>query len=332
MKKLILICGLLLGLESATFGQFAGGSMGGGFAGGGSIVREGTNFSLDPAQNERNKRLPSSSRYGSAPDDPTATYIEASVLMNVKADEYVAVFALAEQERTVAQADAKMNLSIMAFKNALKRMSINEADIFVDFVLQNRVYTFNIDTSAQRAKEELVGFELKKNVSIHFKNKLLLDQIASAAASLGIFDLVKVDYVVKDVAAIQAQLQAATARILKTKFDLYNQIGVKSLDVVQVVADSPSIYYPLVSYASYQAAGSNTISVPSDKYIIERALKTSTYYFKPLDGSGFDAMINPIIIEPVVQFTSYLKVKCKAPQAAETAKPAPQTFGFGGIR
>ncbi len=231
-----------------------GGGMGGGM-GGGAIREE---FANNPAQNERNKRQVN---YQSGYGEPGSTFIDASVLMNVKADEYVAVFAITHQEKIASEADAKMNATVAAFKNALKKMGVKDTDIFVDFVLQNRVFTFNIDVKNERAKEELSGFEIKKNVSIHFKDKILLDKLASSAAQLGIYDLVKVDYVIKELAPVQAQLQAATARILKAKVEKYNQFGVKSLVASQVVADNPSIYYPLSSYKSYQAAQSNTIEL-----------------------------------------------------------------------
>ena len=37
--------------------------------------------------------------------------------------------------------------------------------------------------------------------------------------------------------------------------------------------------------------------------------KTRTFFFNGLDADGFDDVINPVVIEPVVQFTLYLKVK-----------------------
>lgn len=39
-----------------------------------------------------------------------------------------------------------------------------------------------------------------------------------------------------------------------------------------------------------------------------RVRLSATFYFDPLDGNGFDTVINPVILEPVVQFTLYLKV------------------------
>lgn len=40
-----------------------------------------------------------------------------------------------------------------------------------------------------------------------------------------------------------------------------------------------------------------------------RARKSRTSYFNPLTPNLFDAVINPVIIEPVVPFTSSIKAK-----------------------
>ena len=42
---------------------------------------------------------------------------------------------------------------------------------------------------------------------------------------------------------------------------------------------------------------------------MEQERKARTFYFNALDGNGFDKVINPVVLEPVVQFTLYLKVK-----------------------
>lgn len=348
MNKLFLACSLLLFLGPGAFAQVGGGAAMGGAMGGGGVVRERDTFRVDPAINEANKRRENSS----SGSENGAMLIEASMLINVRADEYVAVFAVAQQEKSVSQADAKMSATLSAFKAALRRIGVKDGDIFVDSVLQNRVYALKLEPRSaeaqgvelkrggsknlaphgpnsggfrgvdpdgekpvslplERAREELVGFEIKKNVSIRFKNKALLEQMTSAAAKLEIYDLVKVDYVIRDVAAIQAQLQAEIARLLRAKIERYNQFGVPLLSAVQIVTDSPSVYYPINNYASYQAAETNAINISPERTVVERALKTRTYYFNPLDGSGFDTVVNPVILEPVVQFTSYVKVRAR---------------------
>ena len=64
-------------------------------------------------------------------------------------------------------------------------------------------------------------------------------------------------------------------------------------------------------YDSYTAAESESVSRPRDldRFTIQQARKSRSFYFDPLDGNGFDEVLNPVIIEPVVQFTLYLKLK-----------------------
>jgi hypothetical protein len=50
---------------------------------------------------------------------------------------------------------------------------------------------------------------------------------------------------------------------------------------------------------------------------VQRARKSRTFFFNPLNADGFDAVINPIVIEPVVQFTLYLRVKYEVEQGSK---------------
>ena len=34
-----------------------------------------------------------------------------------------------------------------------------------------------------------------------------------------------------------------------------------------------------------------------------------TFYFNPLNADGFDRVIAPVVVEPAVQFTLYLRLK-----------------------
>ena len=314
MKNTFLVATLaMIFLPRMASAQFSGGFAGNansGNAGGSGVYRES---GASPAQNERAKRQSGANGY-----DPTTTFIEASVLMNVKADEYVAVFGVSEEGATPEEAGAKMDATIASFKSGAKALGIAEEEIFVDFVVQNRIYTFRFeketDDKTRTAKEELAGFVLKKNVSIHFKDKTLVDQLAVVAARSRIYDLIKVDYLVKDREAIQARLQAQTFAILKRKAALYEAaLGLQLPAPTQIVLDKPSVYYPIEQYDSYKADEEENLSVPSDNTVVQRALKIRTTFFNPLSGAEFDVVVNPTIIEPVVQFTTYVKVRYTAP-------------------
>jgi uncharacterized protein YggE len=177
-------------------------------------------------------------------------------------------------------------------------------------VAQNRIYGYRVDNNV--AQEELTGFELKKNVSIHYQDKLLLDKLVVAASRSRIFDLVKVDYLVKDLQSIQDRLMQEAAGIIKRKAGQYEKLlGIKALPPPQLYAEKPSIYYPSEMYDSYTAYESEQVDRQEyrSKYVVHDLRKPRTFFFNPLTADGFDHVINPVVLEPVVQFTLYLKVK-----------------------
>ena len=263
-------------------------------------------------QRERAMRLLSKDEL---PPTATSTFVEASVLMNVKADEYVAVFGIVYEGVTLAECSKKLDAAVKAFNAELKSLKIG-GDVSVDFIAQNRIYGF--EAQGDILQERLVGFELKKNVSIHYEDPTQLEQLTLAAARAGVFDLIKVDYVIKDIQAVQDQLLEEAARITKAKLSRYEKLfGIKLQPPAQVYSEKSAIHYPTQMYDSYTAQESEEVrSVPDrdKKYTVKSARKSRTFFFNGLDGNGFDAVINPVVTEPVVQCTLYLKVKYEVEQ------------------
>lgn len=296
MKRILLILIAAVALQGICLAQ-ASGNAAYSQTGGNSRAR----------QNERNKRV---LQQGDLPPSATSMFVEANVMTNVKADEYVAVFGVLQEGASVAECNQKMDAVVDEFSGALKQLGISGDDVFVDFAAQNKIYGFQVTGTI--AKERLVGFELKKNVSVHYKDKLLLDKLVITASKSKIFDLIKVDYVVRDPAAVQARLMDDAAQVIKRKAAMYEKfLGIKLQPPVQVYAEKPSIYFPTEMYDSYTASESEEISSDSDrqKYTIQGARKSRTFFFNGLSADGFDHVTNPVVIEPVVQFTLYLKVK-----------------------
>jgi uncharacterized protein YggE len=307
MKRLLPLIPLLLLLSSAEcFGQ-ASGNVGYSQSGSGRARAEA---------NERNKRPVSE---GERPPTATAMFVDASVLMNVKADEFVAVFGLLQECATVAECNQKMDATVAGFKSGLKSLGVSDADVYVDFASQNKIYGYEM--AGNVAREKLVGFELKKNVAVHYRDRDMLDRLTVLASQSKIYDLIKVDYVVSDTAAVQNRLMEEAAKVVEQKAARYQRLlGIRLYPPMQVYAEKPSIYYPTEMYDSYAAYESEDIEQNSDdlkqKYTVKNARKSRTFFFNPLDADGFDLVVNPVVIEPVVQFTLYLKVKYEVEQRA----------------
>ena len=304
MKRAMILFLLMVSAAGAAFAQ-ASGNVGYSQAGGNAKAE----------QNERNKRaLPKDDQ----PPSASTMFVEANVLMNLKADEYVAVFGLAQECTTVPECNQKMDATVAEFTGALKRLGVAERETYVDFAAQNKIYGYELE--GQIAREKLVGFELKKNISVHYKDPQLLDKLVIAAAASKIFDLIKVDYIVKDVTGVQQRLAEEAARIVKQKAARYETLlGIKLLPPAQIYAERPSIYYPTELYDSYTAYESESVSSYSyrdrERYTIQNARKARTFFFNALNADGFDTVVNPVVTEPVVQFTYYLKVKYEIEQA-----------------
>jgi uncharacterized protein YggE len=265
---------------------------------------------------ERGKR---SIQKDDQPPSATAMFVEASVLMNVKADEFVAVFGLLQECATVAECNQKMDATVAGFKTGLKGLGVGDADVYVDFASQNKIYGYEL--AGNVAREKLVGFELKKNVAIHYRDRDMLDRLTVLASQSQIYDLIKVDYVVSDTAAVQGRLMDEAAKVIEQKTARYQRLlGIRLRPPAQVYAERPSIYYPTEMYDSYAAYEAEDIEQDEDtlkqKYTVKNARKSRTFFFNPLDPDGFDLVVNPVVIEPVVQFTLYLKVKYEVEQPA----------------
>src|SRR5687768_187538 len=79
--------------------------------------------------------------------------IEASVMSNVKADEYVVTFGVDEEAATLKECNEKIEKRIQAFAADLVRMGIPVRDIYVDMTTQNKIYDYKV--SGQMAEQIL---------------------------------------------------------------------------------------------------------------------------------------------------------------------------------
>ena len=213
-------------------------------------------------QNERAKRQ--LTREEMPPTD-TSMFVDANVLMNVKADEFVATFGVAVEAETVEACQEKMNATIAAFTEALKPLGIGPEVLFVDFTAQTKVYDYKIEGSL--AREHLAGFELKKTVAVRFRDKALIDRLVVAASRAKVYDLVKVDYVVTDLAPIQERLAEAAAAVDQGQGRPPRAACSASSTTPrpQVYAERSSAYFPTEMYDPYTAGESEAVSGGPDR-------------------------------------------------------------------
>src|ERR1700750_2313349 len=106
--------------------------------------------------------------------------IEAYVLFNAPADEYVAVFGVAEEGPTAAESNQRVNAHINQFLDAAEKLGVTRVNAYVDFITQNRIYNF-APAADNTIRETLAGFETKKTVTLRYKDKAILERLVTAA-------------------------------------------------------------------------------------------------------------------------------------------------------
>jgi len=113
---------------------------------------------------------------------------------------------------------------------------------------------------------------------------------------------------VNDIKAVHARLYEEAVKTVKQKEATYaSSFGIK-LTPTGLANEKYDAFYPGELYASYQAFESgNTYGDYNNRVIQQR--KTRTFYYEPLNPSDFDSVINPMGIEPMVQFTLYLRMQ-----------------------
>ena len=235
--------------------------------------------------------------------------IEASVLTNLKPDAFVVVFGVNDEGANAAVSNEKVNTKIDNLLQRIKPLGIESNNVFIDFITQNRVYDFTV--SGTQATEKFTGFETKKTVAVRYKNRELFERIVSAAAESHIFDLIKVDYIVSDFDSVRAALFDAAVKVLKGKEQKYaNALGV-TLGAVGLSMEKYDVTYPAEAYQRYQAYETGDASVENEQGSSSRVerRKSFTFFYEPFRAGSFDAVLAPSGIEPVVQYSIYLRMQ-----------------------
>lgn len=265
------------------------------------------------AANSRRKPATNTGELVGAVGSNQAQFIEASVLINVRPDAYVAVFGYVQEGSDPAAGNASVNAKFAEFQRSLEALGVKRTDVYIDYISQNRIFDYT--ESGNTITEKLSGFETKKNIAVRYTDSGLLEKLLSTAGKSGIFDLIEVDYVVNDLAKVKARLFQEGVKTIKRKEAGYTEsFGIK-LAAYALASEKYDAFYPSELYRGYQAYEAGSTYNSYNKTVI-RQRKVSTFYYQPLNGADFDSVIDPIGIEPAVQMTLYLKMLYDLPRTA----------------
>ncbi len=245
----------------------------------------------------------------------TAMVLTAKILMNVKADSYVAMFGLSQLAGSLDSCNQLMNKRTDGFIQTLQNLGVPRQKIYVDFVSQVPVFEYEMEKKlfSKTFNEVPKGFELKKNIHVGYTANDLLDKMLSAAAQYEIYDVIKVDYIINNTEPVYDSLRHTAIRLLNKKAEEFKKLGLKfNVNEYQLVAEQINTTYPIDCYDSYTAfanPSAATVKKGSAGNQVIQAPKTKTVYYNHFPYDEFDIVLNPQLIEPAAQFSYTLQIK-----------------------
>ncbi|WP_420571818.1 SIMPL domain-containing protein [Kordia sp.] len=268
-------------------------------------------------QNIKTSSYGNAQRFGPQTSNPrrnvnpsSSITIDVHALYNAKASSYTAIFNISQIGPTAEETHKLVNERIDNVKKQLLAEGIKKEDIAIDVISFVPVYEIEVEKKLFSTKYNEVpkGFELQQNIHIKFKKTQQFEKILAACASNEIYNLVKVDYFIENIRQVYKKLQTSLLELIKEEKEYYKILGFDLANYNVVMADDKYCYFPKDFYKNYQAFNSISFEALKKNKGITKAKKQTSYYYQPISYENYDIVINPSILEPVVQVGMQIKL------------------------
>ncbi|MEO1434439.1 MAG: SIMPL domain-containing protein [Bacteroidota bacterium] len=237
--------------------------------------------------------------------------ITASVLLNEAADFYELHIGVKEAADNVPECNQKINARIEAVIDELKKMGVKEESIYIDFISETKVYDYELKDRV--ATEFLDGYEIRKNLIVQLKELERIDEIMNVCAEASIYDMIKVEYYIRDQEKIYDELFDEAIKIVerrKARYERHSSIALTGKS--RIVSDEFQVYHPKNNYQQYKEAFANAtvISSYSSNLIKKEIAKDQTFYYEGLRNAvAADKVIDRVAPKVGLQYHLKLKIR-----------------------
>jgi uncharacterized protein YggE len=255
---------------------------------------------------------------------------ETNAMMNVIPKDFVAIFNVVQIAPTCEEADLLIGQRIQGLVQSLKAIGIDSSKVAIDMISIVPIYEVVVEKRlfSKTYNEVPAGFQLQKNVHIHYKKNSELDPILTAAVRNEIYDLVKVEYFPENPAEIYNQLRKEAMKFMQARVKDYQALNMQLDTCFKVTAEAENAIFPQSRYSSYQAFCRPSIVAASKKkggeqVPVNEVFKPVSRFYNQIPYDKFDIVLNPVVTEPAVQFTYNLKVMYTLRDKNALPAPAP---------
>ena len=230
-------------------------------------------------------------------------------LANVKADAYTAIFSTTQTGKTTKEVNELIDQRI---KQSLNEINLQKGvETYVDMISFVPVYEYETEKKVFNRKtynEVPAGFEVKKNIHIKYTDPNQLNEFISILSNNEIYDLVRVDYFSNALETIKKEMMNKAKLMVQEKIKNYQELlGETFTTAEKRITDGYIVNVPVEMYKSYEAYNSSSLNLKKASNI-NQVNKSVTLYYQPLLNKEFDFVINPTVLEPVIQIQYEIKI------------------------
>lgn len=262
-------------------------------------------------------------------------HINLRSLYNVDATDYTAVFNIIQVGKTAEETTQLMNDKIELIKKELTQNGF-QGQFALDMISFVPQYEIEVTKKlfSKTYTEVPVGFELQQNLLISYRKDTDFQKILTACGKAEVYNLVKVDYYVKNLEAVYEDLQNKLLAEVAKKKAYYEKLGFEMKNYNVMMADKKYYHTPKDFYKSYLAAENVSMESLKNQKSVTKVRKPTSYYYDPIPYNGYDIVVNAAITKPVIQLGMDLSlqytlkpiVKKPEPKPAPVKMPNPKVY------
>ncbi|WP_178985941.1 SIMPL domain-containing protein [Winogradskyella helgolandensis] len=236
--------------------------------------------------------------------------VDVKALQNAGATTYTALFNVSQMGSTAEMTSQLMKERVDHIKNRLNAIGITQNNMAIDVISFIPIYEVEVTKKlfSKTYTEVPKGFELQQNIHIQFTKTSQFEAILEACAQSEVYNLVKVDYYIDNIQEVYKNLQDELLKLIDEKKAYYKALGFDMSTYDVAIADDKYCYFPKDFYQSYQAYNSTSVEALDKNKGVTTVKKQTSYYYQPLTYENYDVVINPSILEPVVQIGMNIKL------------------------
>lgn len=275
------------------------------------------NFSLNAQiggnqvyQNQSNSNTRNPVETSSIYSTDSTLVVTSKVLLNQKADSYLITIGVQQSGKTVIQTNQSINSRIDKVLIKIRSLGVSKNDVYVDFISETKNYDHKI--TEREIIEYFDSFNIRKNIIVKTKDLKIIDKIIDYCSEEEIYDIIKVDYVSKDIESINKTLFAEALKIIQKKKKVFEEnSSIELSENYRLASENFQIYYPKNLYKQYNEAFESSLvnTYYSSNYIKKEVRKEKTFYYDGVETElGIDKIMDEISPAIGIQYVITIKV------------------------